>query len=105
MADIDINNPVILHDSLLISAFDVSNDIMIFSQWDSNKISIFNFKNKKIEFLYEFEPGVTCSSISFLKSEGNKFLFIALSNGKMLFYKLKSKHNYINYINYINHFF
>lgn len=38
----------------------------------------------------EFDPKVLCSSISFLKSEGYKFLFIALSNGKMLFYKMKS---------------
>ena len=95
ITDLNINNPEILHENLLISAFDISSDIMIFSQWDSNKISIFNFKNKKIENLCEIELGVSCTSISFLKSEGNKFLFIALSNGKMPFYKLKSITNII----------
>lgn len=84
------NTPEILSDSFNISAYDVNGDIIIFSQWDSNKIFIFNLRNKKVEVLCEFESNVFCSSVQFLKSDGHKFLFIALSNGKMLFYKLKS---------------
>ncbi len=88
--------PEILSDSLLISSFAVSDDMIIFSQWNSTRIFIYSLKTKKIETLCEYEESLSCPSICFMKNEGIKFLFIVLSNGKMLFYKLKSKHKLIN---------
>jgi hypothetical protein len=83
--------PEILLDDAFISDFDVSGDIIIYSEWRSNNIFILNIKNRKIEILTTFEKDLFISSIVFMKNEGLKFLFVVLSNGKMLFYKLKSK--------------
>ncbi len=90
---IDITNytPEVLSDDVLISAFNVSDDMLVYSQWNDNKVFIYSFKTKKTEVMCEYDISVSCSSIAFLKCDGIKFLFIALSNGKMLYYKLKSK--------------
>ncbi len=82
--------PEILLEDVLISSFAITDDMIIFSKWDDSKIFIYSMKTKKVEVLCEYEDYLSCSSISFLKSEGIKFLFVVLSNGKMLFYKLKS---------------
>jgi hypothetical protein len=87
----EIFTPEILYDDLLISSFAVSDDLIVFSQWNISKLFIYSLKTKKLEILCEFEESLSCPSISFLKNEGIKFLFVALSNGKMLYYKLKSK--------------
>jgi DNA damage-binding protein 1 len=88
--DTDVH-PEILSYDLLISAFDVTGNIMIFSTWDSNKIYIYSLNNKKINQLHEYDDSLFANSIAFVKNDGIKFLFIALSNGKMLYYKLKRK--------------
>jgi DNA damage-binding protein 1 len=83
--------PEVLNDDILMSAFDISENMLIFSQWGSNYVSILNISSKKVFQLCEFEEEAFTNSISFIENDGIKFLFIALSNGKMLFYKLRSK--------------
>jgi hypothetical protein len=83
----------IIISNTLISAFDVSdNNVLIFSTWNSNKIFIHNLKNKRLEILTELDDNDSfCNGVVFLKNEGSKYLFLSISNGKMLFYKQKSK--------------
>ena len=88
--DITNSTPEILSDEVLISAFNVSDDMLVYSQWNDNRVCIYSLKTKKTEVMCEYDMSVSCSSIAFLKCDGIKFLFIALSNGKMLYYKLKS---------------
>jgi hypothetical protein len=83
--------PEFLLYEVIISSFNISDDLMIYSQWNINKLFIFSLKTKKSQVLFEFDEQIFCSSIAFLKSEGNKFLLAALSNGKLLYYKIKSK--------------
>jgi hypothetical protein len=89
--DNEILSPEIIAEDLQISAMDITKDMIIYSLWDQNKVFIHNLKVKKVQILTEYEEDVFVSSIAFIKNEGIKFLFIALSNGKMLFYKIKSK--------------
>jgi hypothetical protein len=87
------NNPEILNDEVVISSFDVTENMLIYSTWNSNLIYILNINSKKVFPLCEYEEDAFISSLSFIKNDGIKFLFVALSNGKMLFYKLKSIYN------------
>lgn len=83
--------PEILRDDLQISSFDVTSDMLVYSNFDSRQIFILSLKTNKVEVLCEIESKVFVTSIAFIKSEGIKFLFISLSNGKMLFYKVRCK--------------
>ena len=69
---IDITNytPEVLSDDVLISAFNVSDDMLVYSQWNDNKIFIYSFKTKKTEVMCEYDMSVSCSSIVFLKCDG-----------------------------------
>jgi hypothetical protein len=89
--NVDEVEPEFLLYEVLISSFNISDDLMIFSQWNINKLFIFSLKTRKTQVLCEFDDQVFCSSIAFLKYEGIKFLLAALSNGKLLYYKIKSK--------------
>jgi hypothetical protein len=83
-------SPELICDDVLISYFNISDDLLIYSQWNSNKIFIYSFKTKKTEILCEFDVTASCTGIQVIKNEGIKFLFIAFSNGKMYYFKLKS---------------
>ena len=80
----------ILLENTLISAMEISMGYIIFSVWDENKIKIFSLKTKTTKEFLKLESDIFVSSIVTIKSEGKKFLFISLSNGRILFYKFNS---------------
>ena len=88
---IDKIKPEIILENVMISAMDISLDYIIYSTWDSNKIKIFSIKTKIKKDFLEVEEENFVNSIVVIKSDGMKFLFIALSSGKLLFYKFISK--------------
>jgi len=80
----------ILAENVLISAIDVSMNYIIYSVWNENKIYILSINSGTIKVFLEIEQDIFVNSILIIKNEGMKFLFIAFSNGKILFYKFNS---------------
>lgn len=96
-----INTEIILK-NVSISAFDICSYFIIFSFWDSNKIGIYSFNLKKINYISdycEFLNFSYISSIQIIKINDEYFIFMSLSIGKMIYLKLRDKINegYINY--------
>ena len=97
-----INNNEIDYECILsnveISAFDISNYFIVYSTWDSNTINLYSFSTKNIQCLCTVDDDfdVHTSSIQIIKKDGNKFIFISLSNGKMLYFKLKQQFRTLN---------
>ncbi len=101
-----INEVTIILSNVYISAFDVSTYFLIYGLWESNNIYIYSFVNNINEnnnqILCSIDENVQyiqISSIQIIKKESIKFFFISLSNGKMLYYKLKPQfRNVPNYV-------
>lgn len=92
------NNEVILS-NVEISAFDVSIYYILYALWESNDILIYSTQTKKINVICgidEPDQDIHISSIRIIKKDGNKFFFVSLSNGKMLYYKLKPQFRALN---------
>ncbi len=84
----------ILLENVMICALDVSMNYLIYSVWNENNIYILSINNMTNKLFMEFEQDLFVNSLLVIKSEGMKFLFISFSNGKILFYKFNSKHEY-----------
>ena len=101
-----INEVKTILKNVYISAFDVSSHFLIYGLWESNNIFIYSFisnsnedNNQILCSIDENVEYIQISSIQILKKDGVKFFFISLSNGKMLYYKLKPQfRNVPNYI-------
>ena len=97
-----INNNEIDYEGILsnveISSFDISNYFIVYSTWDSNIVNLYSFSTKNIQTLCTVDDDfdVHTSSIQIIKKDGNKFIFISLSNGKMLYFKLKQQFRTLN---------
>jgi hypothetical protein len=81
----------ILLENTSISAMDISMGFIIYSVWDENVIQIFSLSSKTTKEFHKLDNDEFVSSIIIMKSEGKKFLFISLSNGRILFYKFNCK--------------
>jgi hypothetical protein len=81
----------ILMENTSISAMDISMGYLIYSIWDENLIKILSLNSNTSKEFIKLENNEFVSSIVIMKSEGKKFLFISLSNGRILFYKFNSK--------------
>jgi len=87
--------PDVIISDVEICAFNIKRDLLVFSLWNSQNIFSYDLKTKKKEVLFELEENIFANSISFLNNENGRYLFIALSNGKLLFFKKSiSKLNY-----------
>ncbi len=92
-------------ENVYISAFDISTHFLIYSLWESDNIYILSFtknsnqnNNQILCSIDENVKYIQISSIQILKKDDMKFFFISLSNGKMLYYKLKpQERNLSNY--------
>ena len=77
-----------------ISAFDITSLFLIYGLWTESNIYLYSINTGKINILGNIKENVNdilISSIQVIKNEGDKFVFVSLSNGKMLFYKLKQQ--------------
>ena len=90
-----INNEIILN-NVSISSFDICKYFMIYSLWDSNKIGIYSFYSKSINYISKIDeifPFTHISSIQIIKMNGEYCIFLSLSIGKMIYLKLREKIN------------
>ena len=91
--------------NLYISAFDVCRYFIIYSLWDSNKLFIYSLNSKitkTINISDETLDYTKISSIQIFKNDLFYYIFISLSNGKLIYYKLKEPyHNYNSNSSYI----
>ena len=101
---IDENGQIIYNKELLndvnISSFGLCKYFIIYSQWDSTKLGIYSINTGKNNFMGEIDNSldyVQISSIEIIKIEGIRFIIISLSNGKLLYFKLKEQFRNYNY--------
>ena len=98
----------IIFENIFISSFDVSQYFLIYSLWNNNNLFIYTLYNENLDkkeknnLLCSIDENVNyiqISNIQIFKKDGIKFFFVSLSNGKMLYYKLKQQfRNVPNYI-------
>ena len=93
---IDINGKIIETINILkdasICSFDVCQYFIIYSLWDSNKLYIYSINskiNKSINISDESLDFTKISSIQIFKNELLYYIFISLSNGKLIYFQLK----------------
>ena len=78
--------------NVYICSFDVCKYFIIYSLWDSNKLYIYSFKSKvtkTLEIPEEPLDYTKISSIQIFKNESIHYIFISLSNGKIIYFQLK----------------
>ena len=99
--DIDMENPFdLLIENIYISNYDISQDFIVFSLWNSNKIFVYSLKSKIVIELYNLNnEEVFVIGINLVKSNKNsKNIIISLSNGSfVLFHYLKNIQSKINF--------
>jgi hypothetical protein len=89
----NLKTKIILKD-VDISAFDITSLFLIYGLWTESNIYLYSINTGEINILGNIKENVNdilISSIQVIKNEGDKFVFVSLSNGKMLFYKLKQQ--------------
>ena len=94
-----INNKELL-DNVNISSFGLCKYFIIYSQWDNNNLGIYSINTGKNYFMGKIDNSldyVQISSIEIIKIEGIRFIIISLSNGKLLYFKLKEQFRNYNY--------
>ncbi len=77
---------------VFICSFDVCKYFIIYSLWDSNKLYIYSLNSKvtkTLEIPEEPLDYTKISSIQFFKNESIHYIFISLSNGKIIYFQLK----------------
>jgi hypothetical protein len=83
-----------------ISSFGICKYFIIYSQWDSDKLGIYTINTNKNNFMSKFDNSldfVQISSIEIIKIEGIRFVILSLSNGKLIYFKLKEQFRNYNY--------
>ena len=96
-----INNKEILN-NVNMTSFGLCKYFIIYSQWDTNNLGIYSINTKKNNYIYKLDSlnYIQISSIEIIKIEGIRFVVISLSNGKLIYLKLKE-----HFRNYIYHEF
>ena len=104
---IDINGKICsketLIDSINMSSFGVCKYFIIYSEWDKNNLNIFTINTKKIETMNIVESSkdfAQITNIEIIKKEGLRFILLSLSNGKLLYFKLKEQFRNYNYYDF-----
>ena len=98
---IDINDGKIMENELIlndisISAFDLCKKFLIFSNWDNNKLGVYTFNNKKVNYIDLIEDSINfvyISSVQIIKLNDQYNIFLSLSFGKLIYLKLNKQIN------------
>ena len=105
------NNSINYYKNIFINdicSFDITENNIIYSLWNSNNIFIFNYEKKKnnilcnINEIYEY---IYISSILVYKNKNKdnyKNLFLGLSNGKLIYYNFEIQNLKIELVKKIN---
>lgn len=90
--ELDDNEEIVLRE-FSIDKFVVSNDLLIFTIWNSNKLIAFDFKDKnyhEIDILRN--PNSFVINLKIIKSPDKlKYVMTSTSDGTLMIYKIKSK--------------
>ena len=89
----NINNQIYILKDLSICSFDVCKYFMVYSLWDSNYLYIYSFNSKATKTINlssdEQLDYIKISSIQIFKQELIHYIFLSLSNGKLIYFQLK----------------
>lgn len=89
----DITNHINILKDVQICAFDVCKYFMVYSLWESKYLYIYSFNSKSTKAinlpLEEQLDFIKISSIQIFKHELKHYIFISLSNGKLIYFQLK----------------
>ena len=96
------NGQIIQNKELLnnvhMSSFGLCKYFIVYSQWDTNNLGIYSIKTEKNNYMnLDSLDFVQISSIEIIKIEGIRFVVISLSNGKLIYLKLKEHFRNYNY--------
>ena len=92
-----------LFNGINMSSFGVCKYFIIYSEWDKKNLSIYTINTKKNYVLNLAESSkdfAQISSIEIIKVNGLRFVLLSLSNGKLLYFKLKEQFRNYNYYDF-----
>ena len=90
-------------DNINMSSFNVCKYFIIYSEWDKNNLGIYTINTGKNCVMNIVEPSKDfsqISSIEIIKVNGLRFILLSLSNGKLLYFKLKEQFRNYNYYDF-----
>ena len=90
-------------DNINMSSFGVCKYFIIYSEWDKNNLGIYTINTGKKAYMNIVEPSkdfAQITSIEIIKVEGLRFILLSLSNGKLLYFKLKEQFRNYNYYDF-----
>jgi hypothetical protein len=90
-------------DNINMSSFSVCKYFIIYSEWDKNNLGIYTINTGKNCVMNIVEPSKDfsqISSIEIIKVNGLRFILLSLSNGKLLYFKLKEQFRNYNYYDF-----
>ena len=98
---INVNDGKIMENELIlnnipISAFDLCKKFLIFSNWDNNKLGVYSFHDKKVNYIELIEDSINfvyISSIQIIKLNDQYKIFLSLSFGKLIYLILNKQNN------------
>ena len=98
-----ISSQEVLIENINMSSFGVCKYFIIYSEWDKNNLNIYTINSKKIETMNIVESSkdfAQITNIEIIKKEGLRFVLLSLSNGKLLYFKLKEQFRNYNYYDF-----
>ena len=98
-----ITEAEIIFNNINMSSFGVCKYFIIYSEWDKKNLGIYTINTKKNYALNLAESSkdfAQISSIEIIKVKGLRFILLSLSNGKLLYFKLKEQFRNYNYYDF-----
>ena len=92
-----------IFNNINMSSFGVCKYFIIYSEWDKNNLGIYTIntgKNYIMNITESSKDFAQISSIEIIKVNGLRFILISLSNGKLLYFKLKEQFRNYNYYDF-----
>jgi hypothetical protein len=104
---IDINGKIgemtKIFEYINMSSFGVCKYFIIYSQWDTNNLGIYTINTKKnatMNIVESSKDFAQITAIEIIKKDGLRFVLLSLSNGKLLYFKLKEQFRNYNYYDF-----
>ena len=91
-----------------MSSFGICKYFIIYSEWDKNYLGCYSIntgKNSIINIVESSKDFAQITSIEIIKIEGLRFVLVSLSNGKLLYLKLKEQFRNYNYYDFMENDF
>ena len=92
-----------IFNNINLSSFAVCKYFIIYSEWDKNHLGIYTINTRKNSIMNIAESSkdfAQISSIEIIKVNGLRFILLSLSNGKLLYFKLKEQFRNYNYYDF-----